>query len=301
MKSEISDPNSIENTEVLVSRSSRRVSRPLIAALAAVIVLGLFFTIHKLRSARAVDTTNQTAVSPTSDDKPVQAILQPSPDDKKPAVAGGSTPTTAPAQPIASAVASVDDSALITQTPTSPVSSSTTPPATQPATQLVVMPTVSPTAQARAELPDLTHQPASNDTATSAPISTPPVSTPTPMLSEQPLQDAKAKIDAGDLLASRQLLNDALVSGRLSESDADAAKKQIDDINHTLIFSARKFANDPWGGNYTVASGERMASIAARNGCSWEFLSRVNGVTPKKMPFGPDDQDLQRPVLRDRL
>jgi hypothetical protein len=35
-----------------------------------------------------------------------------------------------------------------------------------------------------------------------------------------------------------------------------------------------------------VASGERLATIAARNSVTWEFLSRVNGVTPKKLRSG---------------
>jgi len=259
------------------------VSRPLIAAVAAIIVLGLFFTIHKLRSVRAAEAANQAAaVAPTSDDKPI--LTPPAPDDIKP-IADASKPTTAPAQPVASAVASADDSALITQTPTSPVSNSTTPPATQPSG---AMPKVSPNAQARAELPDLTRTPASADVSAPPTVSatTSQQSDPAPTVSTQPLQDAKAKIDAGDLLASRQLLNDALISGRLSESDAESARKQIDDINHNVIFSARKFANDPWGGNYTVASGEQLSSIARKHGCSWQLLSRVNGVTPKLLRSG---------------
>jgi hypothetical protein len=267
-----------------VSRSSRRVSRPLIAAVAAIIVLGLFFTIHKLRSAKAIEASNQAAPASaqSTDDKPVLTPQQLSQDEKKPTAS--TPPTTAPAQPIA-AVASTDESALITQTPTSASPTSIAPPATQPGS---AMPTVSPNALARAELPDLTRTPASTDSA--GPASAPPVSTSTTaepaVVSQQPLQDAKSKMDAGDLLASRQLLNDALISGRLSDADADAAKKQIDDINHNVVFSARKFANDPWGGNYTVASGERLATIAAKNGCTWELLSRVNGVTPKRLRSG---------------
>ena len=276
-----------------MSRSSRRVSRPLIAALAAIMVLGIFFTVHKLHSARAVEASNApTAVATGADDKAVLTPAQLAPDDAKSEAAKPTSttpPTTAPAQPLASALKPNDDAALVTQTPTSASpGSSSTPPATQPSGATT---SLSPGAQARAELPDLTREPASS-AETTATTSAPPAAvaapgaTAAPILSEQPLQDAKSKMDSGDLLASRQLLNDALLSGRMSDADADAAKKQIDEINHTVVFSARKFPNDPWGGTYTVASGERLSTIAAKNGVSWEFLSRVNGVTPKRLRSG---------------
>jgi lipoprotein-anchoring transpeptidase ErfK/SrfK len=184
---------------------------------------------------------------------------------------------------------SPESDALVTQTPTS----LTPPPTTQPGNTAV-----SPSSQARAELPDLSNHnadAASNNENTNtipsdflakAAATPPPAPTPPGEISNQPLQDAKAKVDAGDLIASRQLLNDALISGRLGDSDADAAKKQIEEINQTLVFSAKRFTNDSWGGVYQVASGERLATIAGRNAVTWELLSRVNGVTPRRLRSG---------------
>src|SRR6185437_15417313 len=102
-------------------------------------------------------------------------------------------------------------------------------------------------------------------------------------LSPESLADAKAKFAAGDLIGARQILNDNLIAGR---GDAEALKQQIEQINQTLIFSAKKFPDDPWGGSYQVAGGERLGSIANRNSVTWELLARINNVTPRKLRQG---------------
>src|SRR5687768_13113715 len=45
------------------------------------------------------------------------------------------------------------------------------------------------------------------------------------------LNEATKKKSAGDLLGARTVLNDALVGGRLSPSDSEAAKKMLAEIN----------------------------------------------------------------------
>ena len=276
-----------------MSRTSRRVSRPLIAVLGVVIVLGVVFTIHKLKSAHAAEAQNapsQATPAPQPSNQPApspQIQAQPAP-----AVAKALPPTTAPSRIVAQSPApSPDADALVTQTPTA----MTTPPSTQPTG---APSTLSPSAQARAELPDLSNHnsesSSNSDNTNTIPsdflakgsATTPPPATPPSEISNQPLQDAKTKADAGDLIDSRQILNDALLTGRLSDSDAGAARKQIEEINKILVFSAKRFPNDPWGGVYQVASGERLGSIANRSSVTWELLSRVNGVTPKRLRSG---------------
>jgi lipoprotein-anchoring transpeptidase ErfK/SrfK len=103
-------------------------------------------------------------------------------------------------------------------------------------------------------------------------------------LSGKPLIDGKTKMDAGDLLAARRILNAALVSGSLSEPDALAAKTMLNTINQTLVFSPKHFADDEYGGTYTVQPGELLTKIAAAHDVTWQYLCRANGLSdPKRL------------------
>jgi LysM repeat protein len=268
----------------------------LLGALAVVLVLGIFFTVHKLHQSGAAE--NKSAAGGVPAPQPNVVTPAPAPAVAKVEAPKVSAPTTKPAaakDPNSFAA----DEGLVTQTPTSvakaPSNSSTSnsvapssvapgaggadfgPPATQLGTLAL-----SGSAQARSGLPDLSRVPAP-EIASPVAETTRDVKTNTPA---PVIPDAKARADGGDLLATRQLLNDGLITGKLADADADAARRQIDEINKTVVFSAKKFPEDPWGGVYQVASGERLATIAARNGVTWEFLSRVNGVTPKKLRSG---------------
>jgi LysM repeat protein len=129
------------------------------------------------------------------------------------------------------------------------------------------------------------------------PPSTQPMLTPTTMpmwstdrsinISPTQLADAQSKKDAGDLLAARKMLNDALLSGKLSPAEIEATKKSIADINQTVIFSSRHFTGDEFGGNYMVQSGDRMTKIADKHDVTWELLCRINNLSdPKKLRAG---------------
>ena len=271
-----------------MSRTSRRVSRPLIALLAIVIALGVYFTVHKVRRTHA----DQPRVAQAPTDRAAKAP-EPAPQSTAPATqpvteapnpdesltdADKSPSTTQPADLLR--VDAPDTTALITQTPTERL--------TAPAdhfSQTSPMPVVESSAPrsnnsfAAARASDAP-APQGADGTTSKPRDA------TPMVSAPNLGDVKSKIDSGDLLAARQTLNDALISGTLSDSDADSVKKQIEQINQTVVFSPRRFPEDPWGGTYQVESGERLGTIAAKNSCSWELLARVNNITPKKLRSG---------------
>ena len=283
-----------------MSRTSRRISRPLIGALAVVIVLGIAFTVHKVHKAHASVATAppNPAIEPapaTPAPKPI--VTTPVTPTPTPVV---TTPTPAPSPSSTSTPPAIDASALVTQTPTekaAPDAASPTPtPASPDPKQSVATASPNPTSDS-SNVPDTSE----NDSAgleqwakgakTTVALSTPAPSTPTTPVAEvtpapvsaQPLVDAKAKQDAGDLIGAREILNAALIA---AHDTSDDIKKQIEEINQSLIFSARKFPDDPWGGNYQVASGERLGTIAARSNVTWECLSRINGVTPKKLRSG---------------
>jgi LysM repeat protein len=312
--------------EVLMSRTSRRVSRPLIVVLSLVIIVGVVLTVHKLHQSRA-QAKKAVPLAMAVEALPINvAVAQPHP------VVAQTPAKIIPIPPAPTPVVratSPESTTLVTQTPTEKVAAD---PAADsqplaklsaPAPTSVATPAPTPAAT---PAPSLVHPPeptastvdssendaaglaqwakgakpaASTVIATSTTPHAPalaPAPTPTPAMAHDvappvhteisvaPLTDAKAKVDEGDLITARQILNDALIAGR--GGDPDTIKKQIEQINESLIFSARKVAEDPWGGSYQVTSGERLGSIAARSSVSWELLSRINGVTPKKLRSG---------------
>ena len=290
-----------------MSRTSHRVSRPLIGLLVVVIALGTYFTIHKLHAARAQEA--HAAV-------PVLSVIDPAPSLRPAATQSAIVARTAPPAPSEPVDPPLESSALVTQTPTerarpdkaSPDSSSAkpsswdslpvdhvsdappAPPATEPSADDIGKGDNAARAQEGSSAPAQGNPaPAKSDAGAPAVASIDDVhpAIVAPQLSGlNALADAKAKADAGDLIPARQLLNDALIRGSLSEPDADAARKQIEQINQTLVFSARRFPDDPWGGTYQVAGGQRLGSIAAKNSVSWELLARINNVTPRKLRSG---------------
>ncbi|MGB7156603.1 MAG: L,D-transpeptidase family protein, partial [Tepidisphaeraceae bacterium] len=106
--------------------------------------------------------------------------------------------------------------------------------------------------------------------------------------SAAPLVDAKAKLDANDPLAARNLLNASLASGKLSPADAAAVKLMLNEVNKTVIFSPRRFASDTVTGVYTVKPGDKLSRIATQYEVPWELLSRINELQPSKMQAGKD-------------
>jgi hypothetical protein len=109
----------------------------------------------------------------------------------------------------------------------------------------------------------------------------------TPVNSGSLLSDANAKVTAGDLVGARTTLNGALLAGTLSPADAEAVKKQMAEINQTLIFSPRQFPKDPLAGTYTVKSGDHMSSIGNAHQVPFEFLLPLNRMTDaKKLRYG---------------
>ncbi|MGA3066545.1 MAG: LysM peptidoglycan-binding domain-containing protein [Tepidisphaeraceae bacterium] len=120
---------------------------------------------------------------------------------------------------------------------------------------------------------------------------------PTTLPSADLLSDARVKLDAGDLLAARDQLNNALQSGTLSEDQAAQTKLQLSQINQTLVFSKQHFPDDPYGGVYEVKPGDSLAKIANECDTTWELLSRINGIDPKHLRAGATIKIAQGPFF----
>lgn len=257
-----------------MGRSRRTHSRAFIAFLVILITLGSVFQFHRLRKANA---------SPLKAD----AAAMPLPDAAKPQAASVAA---MPAAPVVPQSPLQNVAAMVSQTPASVVGASNRPadsltPAiwnapkpAAPVTPLVTNTSVNPASAI----------PAAPTPAT--PVSTPAAhaaNTEVATVSAHPLIDAKAKADSGDLISARKTLNDALLAGNLSATDADSVKKQIAQINQTLVFSPKHFANDPYGGVYSVRPGQKLANIANEHDISWQLLLRLNNMSdPRKLRAG---------------
>jgi hypothetical protein len=221
--------------------SRARMSRGLVAVVGVTIVLGAVAYFHNSNKSKAKDVAAAPQGTPAA-----------TPATGTPTASKAAQP--APPPPRSTGQISLPGSAkaLVSQTPDAPAPAAPKPQATDK--------------QFAAAIP----APANvKSTADKAPL----VST------GNALADGKAQLDAGNLLAGRQILNDALTAGQFSEADADKAKELIAQANETIVFSPRRFTEDPFQGSYTVQAGDRPMKIASRCDVTWEFLGRINGIS----------------------
>ena len=93
------------------------------------------------------------------------------------------------------------------------------------------------------------------------------------------LSDGKAKIDAGELLAGRKILNDGLISGQLTGAEAVSARQMMSEVNKIIVFSPRRFDDDPWACTHQVAPGEILKNIANKEGITSDLALQMNGMS----------------------
>jgi len=114
-----------------------------------------------------------------------------------------------------------------------------------------------------------------------------PVAAAAVTLSGRPLEDAKTRLDAGDVAGARKILNDALLAGNLSDTDTAAARTLLTKISQDALFGRRVYRDDPVCALYVLQSGDKLQKIAAANGVTWELLCRINGISdPRKVRAG---------------
>ncbi len=225
--------------------SRRRVSRTVVSVTVIAVAIGAALQFHHLRSSNAVTPPLQMSLPQQSN--AITVTKDPvaiKPVDLKPAPPALKT--------------------LVTQTPdpTKPQGNSTPQQALSSPKQ-----------------PQVGSKPLSNTPSA-------PVAAASPRTTAAPstlIAEATTKASAGDLIGARSLLNSALLSGSLSPSDIDSVKKQMAEINQTLVFSPKQFPNDPLGGVYTVKSGDRLAAIGNAHQIPFELLLPLNRMTNAKM------------------
>ncbi len=255
-----------------MARFSRtRTSRTVVSIVVVAITIGAAFQFHRLKKSSAEAPPLQMSVatgnSTVSSAKPVAA------GSGAPAIATVQTLGQTPGQTVGQASGQNTVSTLVTQTPDP----------NRPQTLTALPPLAQATGPAISTAP---HTPGS-----AAPVT--PKSSAAVLASYTPttpgtlFSDASSKISSGDLIGARNLLNSALISGTLSAADTEAVKKQMSQINQTLVFSPRQFPSDPLGGVYQVKSGDRLSSIGNAHAIPYELLLPLNRMTdPRKLRYG---------------
>jgi len=100
-------------------------------------------------------------------------------------------------------------------------------------------------------------------------------------------QIAQKQLESGGVLSARQSLNAMLLSGSLDESQMAETKRKIAELSNAIIFSTKRFADDPFGGTYAVQNGDALQKIAKAHGVTWELLGRMNDISdPRKLRAG---------------
>jgi lipoprotein-anchoring transpeptidase ErfK/SrfK len=286
-------------------KSHRRISRALISFLAVILVIGLVTWAYNI--GRRSGAT-ETAGADKSDNRAVAV----DPGLSTPGPARAAAPTNTAESKLASAVAGAAASgALVTQTPTgatsassasdgaAPASSATQPAAAPVLAATINVPTTRPAAAGAQALASSaasgapapganTHSAGAHPAGAHALSTTGPsefsVRLASVTLSATPLADAKAQQDAGNVLTARRTPNAALHSGRLTDADVAAAKQMLNKINETIMFSPRRFPDDPMGGTMKVPPGGALARIASSHDVTPELLMRINGITnPRRL------------------
>jgi lipoprotein-anchoring transpeptidase ErfK/SrfK len=235
-------------------------SRGLIGLLIVIIALGAVVVFKNLSKSQARETAELADTPPKSE--PIAAV---------PSAVAAVTAKQTSNPPIPT---STDDSMLIKTTSPLEVGELSQP---------------SPTSRPSLALNTQIAAPAPSQAAPAQPAPAQPApapSTPTPP-DANVLATAKSKFQAGELLQAREMLNAALLANSLSPADLSSAKQLMAEINQTVVFSPKRFADDPFGGTYSVQAGDLLQKIATKYDVPWEALLRVNGMSdPRRLRAG---------------
>ncbi|MAY75606.1 MAG: hypothetical protein CMJ31_13005 [Phycisphaerae bacterium] len=99
-------------------------------------------------------------------------------------------------------------------------------------------------------------------------------------ITTQTLRTADTLIAQSDPLAARELLSVGLRDNSLTAMDRSRIRMKLSELNEKLVFGPVATPGDPITESYTVRSGDRLSTIAARRELAthWRLIQRVNGL-----------------------
>ncbi len=104
-----------------------------------------------------------------------------------------------------------------------------------------------------------------------------PVKESLPSMADKLLNEALALIKAQDYMAARDKLSRAVNLGLKDEQDK-LARKALNDIAETWLFSRKMFPQDPYCDRYKVVSGDNLSVIGKKFKVPYQLLMRINGI-----------------------
>lgn len=130
-----------------------------------------------------------------------------------------------------------------------------------------------------------TPTPAPSSPTPQSPPSPPPAHQPSSILTSSSDLSVASKIEQGrvliqqkQLVAGRDLLNDALASRGISADDAAAVRSELAVVNDKLIFSPLIDEKDPYAKAHVMQQGEVLAKVGPQYNVPWLFIARVNNI-----------------------
>lgn len=94
------------------------------------------------------------------------------------------------------------------------------------------------------------------------------------------MENGLALLNANKPVEGRLRLSEALMSGELSDVDAERTRQALINLNEQLVFGRQTAPDDPFASIYVVQENDRLERIAKEENLTvdWRLLMRVNGI-----------------------
>jgi lipoprotein-anchoring transpeptidase ErfK/SrfK len=256
----------------MTRNTARRVSRPLIGALGITIVIGAAVYLHKHHKPKLAAAHSAGTPVAIASAKPVDSKASVTKPDAKPATGDASASANS-----GGLLNATPRAGLVTETPTAGSTNNSASAKVAGAGANPPQPAVAPTTRPAGAASNNTAIASASDSVPNFP-DTSTGGNALPVSADALVQGRKEK-EVGHLLSARELINNSLLSGQLSEADADAARQMLGQISQDMLFGRKQVPGDPYTDIYQIQNGERLSKIADRHNVTWALLLRVNGMS----------------------
>lgn len=108
----------------------------------------------------------------------------------------------------------------------------------------------------------------------------------TAVVTSGPLALGLQLIEQNQLLEARRILNGLLLDPKVNESTAHTLRRNLAQINETLVFSSRIIPGDTLVEAYTIRNGDLLSTIAPVYDIPYQLIEFVNGIRARRIRVG---------------
>ena len=108
----------------------------------------------------------------------------------------------------------------------------------------------------------------------------------TAVVTSGPLSLGLRLIEQNQPLEARRILNELLFDPQIDENTAHTLRRNIAQINETLVFSSRIIPGDTLVEAYTIRNGDLLSTIAPMYDIPYQLIEFVNGVRARRIRVG---------------